>query len=425
MPLGLKVLGRFGRAMIRKSGELPVLESPLLPASDGEEAVQIFPCEFFHAKVLGHHQSSSCRLEDFFIMLRQSTTRPVRMLILGLTGQCNFACVYCYAHEHPQERMSFATARQAIDLAAVGGKPFVLQLSGGEPLLAFDVIEEIAAYVKQKKLPAIMQIQTNASLIDRAKAIFLRDRQIGVGISLDGRPNQNDALRKLPDGSGTSRLILAGAATLASVGVETGITCVVADSNVRQLSGIVEIAYYLGNVRKIGFDLLRAQGRGAGVKAAAAADLQVALEQVLVTAAKLECQTGRALIFAHRERVESLCTQCSGGFAHCHAMNGEAAFVNAVGEIYACASLSGFPAFRLGHVDTGIDPELVQAISEMIRGSMAFCPVCDSFSLCGGGCFARWYGAGCASEPYPPECTLKQVFIREHRLRQDKTQVFK
>ena len=48
---------------------------------------------------------------------------PIRMLILGLTGQCNFACVYCYADHHPQPRMSFETARQAIDMAAAGGNP--------------------------------------------------------------------------------------------------------------------------------------------------------------------------------------------------------------------------------------------------------------------------------------------------------------
>ncbi|MHC1758113.1 MAG: radical SAM protein [Negativicutes bacterium] len=332
-------------------------------------------------------------------MLKQRTLHPIRMLILGLTGECNFACVYCYANEHPQEYMSLVTACQAVDLAASGGQPFVLQFSGGEPLLAFDAIKEIVAYVKQKKLPAIMQIQTNASLMDHAKAVFLRDHQIGVGISLDGRPTQNDELRKLPDGSGTSRLILAGAATLASVGVETGITCVVADSNVRHLHGIVEIAYYLGNVRKIGFDLLRAQGRGVGIKAVDAADLKRALQQVLTTAGQLARQTGRALIFSHRERVESLCGQCDGGFTHCHAMNGEAAFVNAIGEIYACASLSGFPVFRLGHVDTGIDPGQMQTIREMIQGSMAFCPACESFALCGGGCFARWYGAGCVAGP--------------------------
>ena len=342
----------------------------------------------------------------------------IRMLILGLTGHCNFACIYCYAYKQPQETMSFDTARRAVDLAAAGGQPFVLQFSGGEPLLAFDLLTEIVAYVKQRKLPAILQIQTNASLLDRSMALFLRDRQIGVGISLDGRPSENDAQRKLPGGGDTSRLILTGAAVLASVGVETGITCVVTDTNVRRLAGVVEMAYYLGNVRKIGFDLLRAQGRGIGVKAASAADLASALREVLATAERLERQTGRSLIFSHRERVHTLNTQCGGGFAHCHAMNGEAAFVDASGTIYACASLSSFPEFRLGHVDTGIDPGRLTRITDTIRHGMGFCPECDTFSLCGGACFARWYGAGCAAEAYPPECALKQAFIRDFQQKQ-------
>ena len=343
---------------------------------------------------------------------------PIRMLILGLTGRCNFACVYCYAHKQPQETMSFDTARRAIDLAATGGQPFVLQFSGGEPLLAFDLLTEIVAYVKHRKLPAILQIQTNASLLDRSKALLLRDRQIGVGISLDGRPAENDSQRKLPDGGGTSRLILAGAAVLASVGVETGITCVVTDVNVRHLAGIVEMAHYLGNVRKIGFDLLRAQGRGVGMKAASTADLASALREVLATAERLERQTGRSLIFSHRERVHALNMQCGGGFAHCHAMNGEAAFVDASGAIYACASLSSFPEFRLGDVKNGIDPERLKQIAAGIRDGMSFCPQCDAFSLCGGACFARWYGAGCATEPYLPECTLKRAFIRDFQQKQ-------
>lgn len=350
-------------------------------------------------------------------MLKQPNPMAIRMLILGLTGQCNFACVYCYAHAQPQARMSFATAQKAIDMAAAGGQRFVLQLSGGEPLLAFDLIEEIVAYVEQQKLPAILQIQTNASLIDRRIAAFFRDHKIGVGISLDGRPAQNDALRKLPDGSGTSRLILNGAATLSSVGVATGITCVVADSNVRQLSGIVEMAYYLGNVGKIGFDLLRAQGRGAAEKPASADDLKLALAQVLSTADQLAKTTGKTLVFSHRDRVEALSCQCADGFAHCHAMNGEAAFVNSLGEVFACASLSGMPEFRLGDLENGVDATKLREVGERIRGSMEFCPDCASFSLCGGGCFARWVGAGCAAKPYPPECELKQAFIQEHKNR--------
>lgn len=307
-------------------------------------------------------------------------------------------------------------------MAAESGQPFVLQFSGGEPLLAFDCLQEIVGYVRHKRVPAIMQVQTNASLIDRDIAAYLRDAQIGVGISLDGRPDQNDALRRLPSGDGTSCLILHGAETLAAAGVEIGITCVVTDSNVRHLPGIVEMAYYLGNVRKIGFDLLRVQGRGVGIAAASAQDLEEALKQVLATARRLEQQAGKALVFSHTERVESLVSKNLTGFAHCHAMNGEAAFVDANGEIYACASLSGFSEFRLGNVTYGIDLSKQQTVGAMIRESMGFCPDCPSFSLCGGGCFARWYGAGLAGKPYPPECALKNVFIREYRERKERKQ---
>ncbi|WP_378952745.1 radical SAM protein [Pelosinus sp. sgz500959] len=338
-----------------------------------------------------------------------------KMLILGLTGQCNFTCSYCYAHEHPQESMSVDTGIQAIDMAAQSGKPFVLQFSGGEPLLAFDVMQKLVGYVHQKKIPAILQVQTNASLMERDMAIYLRNAKVGIGISLDGRPDQNDVYRKLPSGAGTSSLILRGAEILAQVGVEIGITCVVTDHNVRHLSGIVEMAYYLGNVRKIGFDLLRAQGRGVGIKAAGAEDLELALQEVLVRANHLEKQTGKKIIFSHRERVESLGAKHMTGFAHCHAMNGEAAFVDATGEMYACASLAGFPAFKLGNIHSSMDRLKQEKIGVLIQKSMEFCPRCSSFSLCGGACFARWYGANSAGNPYGPECMLKNVFIQEYQ----------
>jgi uncharacterized protein len=239
---------------------------------------------------------------------------------------------------------------------------------------------------------------------------------------MDGRPTQNDKLRCLPSGAGTSQLILRGVNVLAGAGVEIGITCVVADSNVRQLAGIVEMAYYLGNVRKIGFDLLRAQGRGTQIQPASAQDLKVALTEVLTTARCLEQKTGKRLLFSHTERVESLAGKSLTGFAHCHAMNGEAAFVDATGELYACASLSGFPEFRLGNVKTGIDPVRQEEIGVLIRTNMEFCPQCPSFSLCGGACFARWYGAGCSCKPYPPECVLKNVFIQAFRERLEQRQ---
>lgn len=344
-----------------------------------------------------------------------TTKNQLKMLVLGLTGECNFSCSYCYAHSHPHKIMDIDIAVRAVTMATESGKPFVLQFSGGEPFMAFDVMKDIVQYVRRRQIPAIVQVQTNASLIDRDIAVYLRNAQVGVGISLDGRPSQNDTLRRLPSGEGTSALIIRGAEALAAAGVEIGITCVVTDSNVRNLPGIVEMAHYLGNVRKIGFDLLRAQGRGSRVKAAGAQDLEKALQQVLITARNFEVKTGNKLVFSHAERVAGLASQSLAGFAHCHAMNGEAAFVDADGEMYACASLAGLPEFRLGSVKDGIDPLKQQTIGAMIRNSMGFCAACPSFSLCGGGCFARWYGVGSVGKPYLPECALKKVFIREYQ----------
>ena len=71
----------------------------------------------------------------------------IKMLVLSLTGQCNFACRYCYAAEHERSMMSPETALAAVKLAADGGERFVIQFSGGEPLLNFDCLKAVVDYV--------------------------------------------------------------------------------------------------------------------------------------------------------------------------------------------------------------------------------------------------------------------------------------
>lgn len=44
--------------------------------------------------------------------------------------------------------------------------------------------------------------------------------------------------------------------------IEAGITCVVTDDTVEQLDGIVDMAYFYGNVHQIG--LIYSESRGAG-----------------------------------------------------------------------------------------------------------------------------------------------------------------
>ena len=64
-----------------------------------------------------------------------------RVLILELTGQCNFACRYCYAAEKKPLSMPLAVAMQAVASVAASQEsqePFLVQFTGGEPLLAIN-----------------------------------------------------------------------------------------------------------------------------------------------------------------------------------------------------------------------------------------------------------------------------------------------
>ena len=45
-------------------------------------------------------------------------TPKIKMLVLSLTGQCNFACKYCYAAEHDGSMLKVDDAIKAVNLAA-------------------------------------------------------------------------------------------------------------------------------------------------------------------------------------------------------------------------------------------------------------------------------------------------------------------
>ena len=340
-------------------------------------------------------------------------TPKIKNLVLSLTGQCNFACRYCYAAEHNKEMMSVEIALAAVKMAASSlpeGEKFIIQFSGGEPLLNFKVLHAVVSYVQENKVPAVLQIQTNGSLLSDQIAKYLFKNKVAIGVSLDGKPKVNDKLRLTKDGKGATEQILQGLEVLKRNNIACGITCVVTADNVNDLAGIVEMAYFLGNVRRIGFDLLRGQGRGSGLVPPTEIEMAQAMEQVYLRNKLLSKMVGYEIKIAQQERAKLACTEECREFGHCYAMNGEAAFVEASGKIYACSSLIGDEEFYIGNVQDGLDVALVNKVSSKISKSMSFCKECFDFRQCGGGCFARWYGSG-EQVAYKSECALKRSAI--------------
>lgn len=343
---------------------------------------------------------------------RQAFSAKIKMLVLSLTGKCNFACRYCYAAEYDSSMMTENIALAAVRMAAASGEKFVVQFSGGEPLLNFATLQAVVEYVKQEKLPAILQLQTNASLLTDKIARYLYQNKVAIGVSLDGRPCVNDKLRLKKNGYGATGDILKGIEVLRRNNIACGVTCVVTSTNVGVLEGIIDFAYFLSNIRKIGFDILRGQGRGRLLVPPTADEMREAMQRVYERRDKLAQLAGYKIAIAQEARAQILCKHCDLTFGHCYAMNGEAAFVDAKGDIYACSSLVGNNNFYIGNVYSGIEAPLVEKTKSFIAQSMDFCRSCDVFKRCGGGCFARWYG--CVDKAaYGAECAMKRESIKQ------------
>jgi uncharacterized protein len=343
-------------------------------------------------------------------MEKEMNGKPViRNLILSLTGRCNYACKYCYAAYHPERRMPVDTALKAVDMAGESGQPFILQFTGGEPLLEFSIIRAVTEYVEAQGYPAILQLQTNASLMTEEIADYLKTHKIAAGVSLDGRPPVNDSLRKTKDGSSASEATIRGIRLLASRHIAIGLTCVVTSDNVSSLPGIIQMAYYLGNVRQIGFDLLRCQGRGTGLMPASPADVAIAMERCYALAMEMEKKTGVHIRFSQLEKIRKVAGGKDPAFGQCYAMHGEEAYVTSDGKIYACSSLVGNKDFLLGDVWQGMDPDKTRRVGLFIAKAMQACTVCPHLLTCGGGCFTRWLGREGKAEE---ECAMQQVFAK-------------
>lgn len=348
------------------------------------------------------------------MMDNTATLPPIRMLVLTLTGRCNFHCQYCYASEQDQIDMTEETALAAVQMAGVSGERFLLQFSGGEPLLRFPLIRQIVRQVEENHWNVQMQIQTNGSLLTKDMGKWLYDHHVGIGISCDGRPKVMNRVRQSKNGEASAPIVAGAFRHLMESGIETGVTCVVTDDMVEELDGIADMAYFYGNVHQVGFDILREQGRGMHLQAPTAEQMEKALTK---TAAKMDAlakMTGKEVHFTQEDRVDMLKRTGKYEFPQCFAMHGEATFVDVRGNIYACSSLMGRDPYCIGTVAAGRDEKKVREVAYFIEEAMKPCRQCEYFRLCGGGCFSRWLNKEGKIRISEAECAMKKFFIHRY-----------
>ena len=186
--------------------------------------------------------------------------RPIKYLTLSVASRCNLACRYCYRGESGNEVMKLEWARTAIDLAAAGGEGFHLQITGGEPLLAWDLVREILKYVRDENINASIGLQTNGTLIDDEIARALLKYNVQLGVSLDGPMNVHNTLR------GQAEATLNNLALLTDCNVPFRTTTVVSASNVDVLGKTALLLAAFPTVQGMALDLLVRKGGAAEIR---------------------------------------------------------------------------------------------------------------------------------------------------------------
>lgn len=197
----------------------------------------------------------------------------INLMYLILTDECNYACTYCYIENAIPSNYSFSymtaeMARRRIKNFAdwsskKKSKNKSILFYGGEPLLNKNVFEKAVIYIqklkKEKVLPENTDISiiTNGSLITKKTAIFIKQNDINVGLSIDGNPVCNDSCRKFISGKGTFKAVLQGYKNLVDAGVkDVGISLTVGYHNIDNLLENTKYIVDKFSVRSLGYNIL-------------------------------------------------------------------------------------------------------------------------------------------------------------------------
>ena len=152
--------------------------------------------------------------DDYEQFADRMVSSPLKAMCLHVSHDCNLRCRYCFAGQGgyggTPKVMSLEVAKAAIDFLidkSVGRRNLELDFFGGEPLMNFEVVKETVAYARslEKKHGKVFRftMTTNGVLLTDEIADFLNREMNNVVLSLDGRPEVNDAMRPNAGGKGS------------------------------------------------------------------------------------------------------------------------------------------------------------------------------------------------------------------------------
>ncbi len=328
----------------------------------------------------------------------------IKALCLHVAHTCNLNCEYCFASQgkYHGERalMSFEVGKRALDFLIENSgtrRNLEVDFFGGEPLMNWDIVKELVSYARvQEKIHNKnfrFTLTTNGILIDDDVIDFCNREMSNVVLSLDGRPEVHDRLRKDYQGRGSYDIIVPkfqefvkrrGDKNYYMRGTFT-------HNNVDFTNDIFHMA-------DLGFTELSMEPVVCSPEDASAlteADLPILFEQYEILAKEMikRKKAGNGFTFyhymldlTHGPCIYKRISGCGSGT--------EYMAVTPTGDLYPCHQFVGDTKYLLGNIWDGVTNKEIQNEFKLCNAyARKECDDCWAKLYCSGGCAANSYHA--------------------------------
>ncbi len=338
--------------------------------------------------------------------------------LIHLTHDCNLRCPYCFTGQKWNRAMDAATARQAadfaIDHAAAHGERAVISFFGGEPMMCWDVLEDVVlhaeAEARRRGVTVLFRMNTNGTLITDEHLAFFEAHDLIFVLSVDGNRAMHDTERLTAGGKGSFASLEKRFATFLEHNPALMVSVVITPKNV------VHAADGLAYLLDAGFryliikpDVTQTWTRDD----VAELDRQYARvgEDYLARARRgddIYVNLFDDKWLAHTRGAEAMGIRCDVGTSQIS--------IAPSGNIYPCVrwvkeEQDTVP--RLGHVATGFDPVALARIRAEAHAPKTPCNTCAyNDGRCANECACEHYSAtGRIDTPAPALCEHERVIV--------------
>ena len=351
---------------------------------------------------------------------------------VNTTNLCNLKCDYClsnFNHIADRQSMSIKMAehfcRRILNYSrSINNAKIIIEFSGGEPFLNFDVIQFIIQSLDSTGINTFFNIQTNGTQISDEYLEFLSlyKEKVQLAISLDGITELHNVHRRDYNGGNAFNSIIKAVELIRRYQLMYTFVTVVHDDNLNDLEQIVKQFFDWG---VLNFSLLPLLPIGMAKSSSYSLDQETFVKKLCQihhickenweSCGKLFLERNMGIFYSYLFQPDRkfMCQRSPCG-AGVNIMS-----ISPSGEIYPCYGFQGMEDFSLGNItntdffDLSKHPT-VKKLNERCVKNIPECSMCD---------YQIWCQSGCASnavlssqellKPDYIKCDLNKEIIKQ------------